>query len=84
MVNYHGALVCGDADVEFEECCLNSCRCSSFAGEREEQVALFLQELEEVVGSKGRAEAFRFAWENDNVIECSLVVLEERQLIGFW
>jgi hypothetical protein len=76
MIHHHCALVCRNANVEFEECCLDSCGCDRFAGQRDENVSLLLQEFEKVVRGERRAEAFRFAGKQEDVVVCSLAMSE--------
>jgi hypothetical protein len=84
VVNNNCALVCGNADVEFEKRRLDSRGCNRFAGERDEDVSFLLQEFEKVVRGERRAEAFRFAGEEEDVVVCSLAMSEQRELVGFW
>ena len=82
VINHQGALVVGDTDIELEEEGLDSGRGSLLAGKCNKDVAVFLDEFEELVGSQRWAEAFRLCGEQEDVVVGSLIVLEECNLVA--
>lgn len=82
MIDDSCALGGGDADVELEEERLDGGRGGLLAGEGDEDVSILLDELEEVVGGQGWAEALGLCGEQEDVIVGALIMLKESDLVS--
>lgn len=70
-------------DIEFEEERCDGRGGSLFRREGYKHISFFLQEIEEEVCGQRRSETFSLRREEENVIICSLAVLEEGEVARF-
>ena len=82
MIDNQCALVAGDADVELEEEGLDGGGGDLLAGERNENISVFLKEFKKVVGGQSWAEAFRLCGEQEDVVVGSFIMLEEGDFVS--